>query len=269
MTTLERSLLKRFPAGIEPCCYRHAKEVWRDYRADHGRAHLPIGSTPYLTAPDGNYKLNKARVATFGLSLAPHRDSGHNVCPWSTKTCRAHCVSYSGKGSLSGVSAGRIIRTRFLSDHPREAVALIIGELKRAQSRHGIVACRLNTFSDIRWEHVAPIMFECLPCVTFYDYTKAPANLRQNLPPNYHLTRSATERDQGPADVIARAAGGTVALVVDIKRGRPLPATYNGRPVVDGDETDARWLDRPGSVVMLRAKGSMRGDSTGFVHTAS
>jgi len=45
----------------------------------------------------------------------------------------------------------------------------------------------------------------------------------------------------------------------------PMPATYLGRPVVNGDETDLRFLDVSGVVVGLKAKGRARRDVSGFV----
>jgi hypothetical protein len=58
------------------------------------------------------------------------------------------------------------------------------------------------------------------------------------------------------------AAGGNVAVVF---RSPPLPATWNGYPVVDGDQTDLRFLDGTNVVVGLKAKGTAKNDSTGFV----
>jgi hypothetical protein len=50
-----------------------------------------------------------------------------------------------------------------------------------------------------------------------------------------------------------------------------LPATFTigGKsfPVINGDETDLRFLDAKGVIVGLRAKGKARKDTTGFVRT--
>ena len=37
-----------------------------------------------------------------------------------------------------------------------------------------------------------------------------------------------------------------------------LPETWNGRPVIDGDLSDLRFLDSRGVIVGLKAKGSAR-----------
>jgi hypothetical protein len=44
-----------------------------------------------------------------------------------------------------------------------------------------------------------------------------------------------------------------------------LPETWQGLPVVDGDETDLRFLDRRNCIVGLVEKGMAKVDSTGFV----
>jgi len=98
----------------------------------------------------------------------------------------------------------------------------------------------------------------------FYDYTK---NIRRALayaagqyPANYHLTFSRSESN---ADDVARAllAGVNVAVVFR----KALPATWGGRPVIDGDAHDLRFLDPRGVIVGLRAKGRAKRDVSGFV----
>ena len=50
---------------------------------------------------------------------------------------------------------------------------------------------------------------------------------------------------------------GTVAAVVDTPRGCLLPRKWNGFKVIDGDLSDARWLDPKSVIVGLRAKGNI------------
>lgn len=52
-----------------------------------------------------------------------------------------------------------------------------------------------------------------------------------------------------------------------VRKGRPLPATYNGIPVIDGDVSDFRPVDPSGVIVGLRAKGAAIHDSSGFVRS--
>jgi hypothetical protein len=46
---------------------------------------------------------------------------------------------------------------------------------------------------------------------------------------------------------------------------KKLPKKYLGRKVIDGDETDLRFLDPKNSIVGLIAKGKARYDQSGFV----
>jgi len=55
--------------------------------------------------------------------------------------------------------------------------------------------------------------------------------------------------------------GGNVAVVF---RGE-LPKSYLGFPVVNGDDTDLRFLDPKGVIVGLVEKGLAKKDQTGFV----
>ncbi len=112
---------------------------------------------------------------------------------------------------------------------------------------------RLNGTSDIRYEAPAYFvdgasLFDTFPAVQFYDYTKL-AN-RRGLPANYHLTFSLAETARNRADAVAALdAGLSVAVVLrgagDSVHKRPFPATWNGRPLIDGDESDLRFRDPP------------------------
>jgi hypothetical protein len=96
-------------------------------------------------------------------------------------------------------------------------------------------------------------MARAFPEVQFYDYTKHPKPWLRTLP-NYHLTFSHSGHNV--ADCLeALQHGINVAVVFSTRRGEPLPETWNGSPVIDGDLHDCRFLDSAGVVVGLRAKG--------------
>ena len=44
-----------------------------------------------------------------------------------------------------------------------------------------------------------------------------------------------------------------------------LPDAYLGKPVVNGDDTDLRFMDAKGVIVGLVAKGKGKKDASGFV----
>jgi hypothetical protein len=106
---------------------------------------------------------------------------------------------------------------------------------------------------------------ERFPAIQFYDYTKNPnriaAYLEGKLPANYQLTFSRSE-DNGPIALSILGSGGNVAIVFSSAK---LPESFQGKPVVDGDESDLRFLDPRGCVVGLKAKGKARRDLSGFV----
>jgi len=237
---------------------REARALWANFRYREGWAHVAV---PLLSDPSGNLKLGKSVVPSFGLSLAPHRISGANVCVASTVVCRGGCVAYNGHAAKDPhVMMARATKTRFMFAHPEAFVTLLEHEIRLAVKRRGRIAVRLNTFSDVAWERVAPHLFE-IDGVTFYDYTK---RTDRTPPAGYHLTVSATERTT-VEDVRSHVlAGSAVAVVLNVKRSEPVPTTWHGMPVTDGDKTDERWEDG-GTVVALRAKGKLIGDRSGFV----
>jgi hypothetical protein len=106
-------------------------------------------------------------------------------------------------------------------------------------------------------------VFAAFPEVQFYDYTKILGRKVKDIA-NYSLTFSAA--DGNDTDVLrAIAEGLNVATVFGIKKTLPMPETYNGLPVFNGDESDLRFLDPKGVVVGLYAKGKAKKDTTGFV----
>ena len=233
-----------------------ARAAYRAHRVAEGWADTP--GARLLTWPDENVKLDKTDDYVVGLSLAPHRDGGRaTVCVSSTKECRRGCLTYAGKGGISSVQLGRATKTRFLFDHPQAFITLLWHELQLAVERvDGPVFARLNVLSDVKWELLAPKLFE-LP-IQFYDYTKRTDRIIGQTPPNFHLTYSVSEMDSDLEAFEQVLLGTNVAIVFDTPKGKPLPPTWHGLPVIDGDEDDNRTRDPVGCVVGLRAKGRMR-----------
>jgi hypothetical protein len=194
----------------------------------------------------------------------------------ATAGCAAGCLNTAGRGGLfrKGETTNTIqtarIRKTVLFFTMREAfmqklVKEVTAAARKAVKNDLIPAFRLNGTSDIRWETVPVVrdgveyanIMRAFPMVQWYDYTKI-AN-RRNLPKNYHLTFSLAEDN----DVFAQQAfdnGMNVAAVF-----RTLPKSFMGRTVVNGDETDLRFLDAKGVIVGLKAKGRAKKDTTGFV----
>lgn len=202
---------------------------------------------------------------TYIMHLAPSTLSGYQVCPMASEGCAEACLNLSGMGKFSNVQAARIAKTRHFFEDRQVFMDQLVKEVRSAvKSSHKqslIPVFRLNGTSDIRWELIPVFMnntwyasiMDAFPTVQFYDYTKIPN--RRYVPSNYHLTFSRSETNH--MDVIQSQYN--VAVVFDI-----LPDMYLGRPVIDGTETDLRFLDPQGVVVGLTANGKAVDDETGF-----
>jgi hypothetical protein len=213
------------------------------------------------------------------LYLAPYNVSGRNVCPFASKECIKLCLNLSGRGEMDSVQEARIRKTRLFHQDPKGFVENLdhnIGKAKAQAARKRMTpAVRLNGTSDLPWENLGgeqgKVLMERHPDLTFYDYTKNPrrmeAYLAGDMPENYKLTFSRSETNEDLADKFVRR-GGNVAVVFTTPKGDTLPKTYLGRPVIDGDEHDLRFLDPSGVVVGLRAKGRARKQHGGFVVVA-
>lgn len=205
------------------------------------------------------------------LYLAPAREAGRgNVCPNASAGCLASCLYSAGRGAFSNVQSARVRKTRLFFDDFAEFKRQLfadIGAFVATCERNGKRACvRLNGTSDISWERLG--VFEEFPSVQFYDYTKSPIRALQaaagSIAPNYHLTFSRSEANEAQALDVLRA-GGNVAVVF---ASAALPSSWQGFPVVNGDESDLRFLDARNVVVGLKAKGDAKRDTSGFVVNA-
>ncbi len=235
-----------------------AKALWRQFRLTKGFG--PVA--PLLSDDTSNMKFAKSAkkgIRTLGLSLAPAKTSGgYNVCRYSTPVCEKSCVAHSGNGNYNKVKRARALKTEFLAEDPSAFISLLTAEIDEWVERHGDVAVRLNTFSDIPWEDVAPHLFTRWDSrVTFYDYTKWPVAARPDVD-EYDLTRSASERTTNAQIKDWLEDGARVAVCIDIKRSEDAPDTFLGYSCIDGDTSDARFLEDKGVVVLLRPKGSAR-----------
>lgn len=217
-----------------------------------------------------NTKLLKGEelnVLTYGLSLAPAKKNGIvNLCKHASRGCLTVCLDLSGMGIFKNVQAARLKKALAFVEHQAEFLTQlnkeIAAKLKSAKRKGMRCAIRLNVLSDVAWHEL--IDMPSFSEVQFYDYTPNPgrmlAFLRGELPSNYHLTFSRKENNQSMVELIA-SMGGNIATVFS-----KLPETYLGKPVIDGDVSDARFLDPKGVIVGLKAKGSKgKKDESGFV----
>lgn len=216
-------------------------------------------------------KGEKIGFKTFGIHLAPASLSGFNVCKDASAGCAASCLNTAGMGAFSNVQLARIEKTRLFFKNKVAFLAQLIKEIAAAiksAEKQGLTAVfRLNLTSDLPWEKIKlndKTVFQLFPQVTFYDYTKSPermtAFLAGEMPKNYHLTFSKSETNGAIAESILKS-GGNVAMVFR----KSLPSQYLGAEVINGDETDLRFLDGTGKIIGLVEKGKAKKDESGFV----
>ena len=222
---------------------------------------------------DSNTKLRKngAEFETLGLSLSPHKSAGlGNLCTHASSGCIASCLNEQGLASVfDAIKEARKRRTEiFYRDRDWFIGRLkteIANRCKLAKKRGTRVAVRLNVFSDVIWERVAPSIFTDFPQVSFYDYSKHPKRFGAILP-NDWVTFSRSEINDQDCHRILES-GGNVAVAFADMSGKfvgnraglqTLPKTWKSFQVIDGDISDLRFEDtrgrKRGRVVGLRLK---------------
>lgn len=246
---------------------------------------------------DANPKTIKGRrrgYATAVLYLAPSDSSGTELCGMADIAgCKVGCLNTAGRGGMAAGNAtftaangealpdnaiqkARLARTDFYLSDRAGFMAQLVREIERAKRyarrKRKKLVVRLNGTSDIRFESIPCIragkpfanLFTAFSELQFYDYTKLPNRKIAGIA-NYHLTFSYSHRDEF-APIVARAVRfyGTAVNFAAVF-AKALPAYFLGRDVVNGDESDLRFLDRRGVVVGLVAKGRARRDTSGFV----
>lgn len=214
-------------------------------------------------------KGEKLGFRTYIMHLAPSTLSGYQVCPMASPGCASACLNLSGMGRFSNVQKARIAKTKLFFEDRGLFMFKLLKEIRaaiRSSQKAGLTPVfRLNGTSDIRWETISVFadgfwhnnIMDAFPSVQFYDYTKIPN--RRDIPANYHLTFSRSEMNELEALQVLSSGKMNVAVVFD-----ELPVKWAGVKVVDGTETDLRFLDDRAVVVGLKANGKAKKDATGF-----
>jgi len=217
--------------------------------------------------------------------MAPHTMGGHgNLCPHASAGCLALCLGwYSGQAGMVAkaneeTASNNVRRSRqakvamFMRDRSqfmREMAESIRKAKVTARNKRLKLCVRLNGATDIGWEGVKcgefRNVFDAFPKIQFVDYTKnkrrALMHAHGLLPRNYHLTFSRSETNEADCLEVLKAGGNVAAVFAGA-----LPETWNGFPVINGDEHDLRHLDGRGVVVGLSPKGNRaKRDMSGFV----
>ena len=199
------------------------------------------------------------------------RDLGISVCPCSSVACITLCVvAHSANSQFDVTQISRLVRTMMVMFAPKDALTITAHGLERLRTKFGDDGARwrVNVSDDIRWELVAPGLLKIAPKA--YAYTKWSPKTRPEVE-GLRVVYSATEHTK-VQDIVSRCQEGhTVALVLDLAKREPLPATWAGINVVDGDKTDDLWDHPHGVIVGLRLKAptlelKQKARELGFAH---
>jgi hypothetical protein len=286
-------------SGARPPAYLRAALAL--LRADLAGTDLYEVSAP---GESGNAKLAKNRAYTLAFTGASGADSGaFNPCP-ALGACADFCVlgATCGRARIAPevIIGARARRLRAMRAHPVAAGARLAIDAARARRNadaDGIarVVARLNVATDIGFESIPDIdALYARFSIDAYAYTKRPGAVRAARRNGGYTgrTRIVASWHEGIGEDFAAeylSAGGTVAVVV---AGLGVGAAARARldtlramrvggrmfPAVNGDETDDRTGDAPGSVIALAGKGPLasrraeeldRADPAGFALRAT
>ena len=217
-------------------------------------------------------KGTKLGYLSFILHLAPADLSGRNTCPKATAGCKSACLNTAGRGGMfkrgentNMIQKARIRKTQYFFEardyFMQDLYNDITKGIKQAKKLGLTPVFRLNGTSDLSWEKYTindKNIFELFPDVQFYDYTKV-LGRKVSKYKNYFLIFSKADgNDSDVAEAILQ--GMNVAAVFDA-----VPTEHMGRPVINADEHDLRFLDDKGVIAGLKAKGRAKKDYSGFV----
>ena len=217
-------------------------------------------------------KGTKLGYLSFILHLAPADLSGRNTCPKATAGCKSACLNTAGRGGMfkkgentNMIQKARIRKTQYFFESRDYFMADLYADIQKGikmATKLGLTPVfRLNGTSDLSWEKYTindKNIFELFPDVQFYDYTKV-LGRKVSKYKNYFLIFSKADgNDSDVAEAILQ--GMNVAAVFD-----QVPTEHMGRPVINADEHDLRFLDDKGVIAGLKAKGRAKKDYSGFV----
>jgi len=199
------------------------------------------------------------------------------ICPYQDIAgCKEACLNTAGRGGImkkgettNVIQEARKRKTKLYLEARDIFMSYLVTDITKfvnyCKKKDKLPCLRLNGTSDIQWETIKiddKNIFEMFPDVQFYDYTKIPTR-KVDKHSNYHLTWSYSEANKKYSEYFK-----TIDYNIAVVFSGDMPIYFKGREVVNGDETDMRFFDKPNVVVGLKAKGKAKQDSSGFViHT--
>lgn len=218
----------------------------------------------YLGSMDHSSKFSFGKgFAIYSIYMASADLSGYNVCP-NHKHCKKHCLVTSGRTRME-LSKGektilnsRIKKTQLFFENKNVFMRMLIDEIKLnkiiAEIDNQEFSVRLNATSDIdieQFTYEGKNILEIFPNVQFYNYTKVfkyLENQKNKQYPNYDLTYSFNGFNWIGC-LKSLKMGFRVAVVFE-----KVPVIFDGIPVINGDDYDARYKDDKNVIVGLKFK---------------
>ncbi len=248
---------------------RQIVREWPHISARARTIRVDCPKSPTLLGSSTKVRKGPALYSVAVIYMSPDREAmldgdTRTMCPLATPECSATCLGHSsGLLAMPEQKVSRLWKTALYLGARRLWRELLHAEIDAHERRcvkHGRVpVVRVDGSSDTgEGLRAAPSH----PGVTFYDYTKVSTRaLATTHPANYRVAFSWSGVNATAARMVL-AAGGTVAVVFDAKPGRkgtlaqPIPETFLGARVIDGDADDLRFLDPRGVVIGLRFKAA-------------
>lgn len=209
-----------------------------------------------LDTSGSNTKLRKnnrdIKLRVAGLSLMPD----DALCPMrNIAECKDPCLRYSGRGVFDNVIDARQAKTNLFHNDRAAFIAQLKRELvnfEKLCAKNMVEPwVRLNVISDVQWELKANGSIpQSFPNIKFFDYTKLAKRLG-NTPSNYDLMFSWSGAKKYQAQV--SLALKTDAPISAVFHG-PMPDTFLGRAVVNGDNSDIENIFQTGKILGLKYK---------------
>ena len=219
--------------------------------------------------------LKGVKVNNKYISAILHmRPENTRICPYQdVASCKEACLNTAGRGGIfkkgettNVIQEARKRKTKLFLEDRTTFMTDLIADITRFASyckkKDKLPCIRLNGTSDIQYENIFvedKNIFEHFPDIQFYDYTKIPTRKVSHID-NYHLTWSYSE-----ANPKYTAWYDKIAYNIAVVFNGAFPIYFKGREVINGDESDLRFLDKDNVIVGLKAKGKARHDMSGFV----
>jgi hypothetical protein len=198
-----------------------------------------------------------------------------NLCPLAKKAgCMHGCLKSAGRGAFDSVQLARQSKTDYFYNNQLAFLLSLAADtwsIERKAKKLGFKpVVRPNGTSDIPYENLIiwdnKNLFQLFPDVIFYDYTKHPSrNLTGKTANNYDLTYSFSAITPKPISIKGLTNPDNSRTAVVFAKQADIPETFRGWTVVDGDDTDIRFIEPKRVVVALYAKGKAKKEDNGFV----